>query len=83
MDKEDEVICPKCGNSIDTINTEQSGIKTYVCWVDATGELDYQEEDFYPDCDTITKFTCPICDAVLAESSEDAVKLLLGDIRDA
>ena len=77
---EDKTItnCPNCNQHIDYLNTEQSGVKTYICWIGIDGKLCMEEEYFYPDCNTITEYTCPNCEKVLANSLEEATKLLEG-----
>ena len=68
--------CPKCGEKIEVLENNQSGIKTW----EFDGE-NYEEKDFFPD-DKLNSWNCPDCDEELFYSEDDARKFLKGVDKD-
>lgn len=68
--------CPKCGSEIKYLEATILVYENYRFRVDENGYADY---DFRGSIDEGTmKFYCPHCGELLAESEEEAKKLLLG-----
>lgn len=75
--------CPKCSKEIDHLRNVQSGSNSYDCWAEertdcdgvAYTELDYQHDEFTPDC-SVNVWNCPECGEALFDNEDDALEFL-------
>jgi uncharacterized protein YbaR (Trm112 family) len=76
------VKCPKCKKEIDYLNYVESGEMVWkfrVLKLKNKIDVNWEQDEFYPDDSSSMYFECPKCGETLFYDIEEAKKFLMGD----